>query len=182
MGDILEAADFPGVRYLIGVSATEVPDAVFTSDPFLPFVELVVKGLADGWNSETDFDAIKLAAGDDWTFLRIGTQFLLAAQLVYYAAKKLYDSVKMGQYARSGRGLNWQTEAQKLVANASEAFSHISTRTFARPNILLATGPTSSGVAVPDEWEEIYEMIMPRIIDFFEEGESEDDSYYTTTS
>lgn len=179
MGDILDSGDYDAVRQLIGASATSVPNAVIESFPYLDYVEQIVKDMADGWSSDLDFDAIKLAAGNDWLYLRVGTAHLLAARLIGYVSSKKGAGFKAGGYGETGIELNWDERFRELVQEAAKAFARISTRDWTRQTIFIATGPTSSGEAVADEWEEIFEMIQPRILDFAEE-DGEDDAYYST--
>lgn len=181
MGDILSSSDYDDVRALLGTDSDSLPTSVIEAAPFLDFVELAVQDQADSWNSTKDFAWIKSKAGDDWTYLRMGTMYLLAGKLALYAKRELYDKVKMGDYSRSGRALDWQADQRELVQQASQAFARVSTRTWNRPDVLIASGPTSSEVGIPSEWEEWYEMIQPRILDFAEEGEGEDDTYYSTS-
>lgn len=176
MGDILDPADYPSVRYLLGGDSVSLPDAVIEAEPSLTYIEQVVKDMADGWSSDKDFDAIKAEDSKDWLFLRVGTMCLLAARLVRYLSMQEGAGFKIGGYSETGRVLMWQDRVIELIHSAAEAFARISTRAFVRPTILLATGPTSSGEAVPEEWEEWVERILPRILDWDEEG-GEDDAF-----
>lgn len=184
MGDILEAADYPDVRYLIGADTTSVPDAVIEAEPNLDYIEQIVKDMADGWSSDHDFDWIK-AQGDatavkDWLYLRVGTMCLLAARLIAYLSMKMGSSFKVGGYSESGVMITWLDRVKDLIRRAAEAFSRISTRDWTRATIFIATGPTSSKEGVPAEWEEWFEMIMPRVVDYDEES-GENDTYYSTS-
>lgn len=177
--DILTTTDFPAVRYLLGVDSATLPDAVIGSYPYLVWVETVVKEMADDWSDTTGFDEIKAAEGNDWTYLRVGTMHLLAARLVRYVSMEEAASVKIGDYAESGRTLAWTDRVKETVNDAAEAFSRISTRVWSRPSILIATGPTTSGEVVPEYLEEWQEKILPRILDWHQES-GEDDDYYST--
>ncbi len=178
--NILAEADFDAVRYLLGVDSDTLPDAVIRALPNLEFVEAIVMEMADDWDDTTQFAGIKTAAGSDWTYLRTGTMHLLAARLVAYARVNEVDSVRIGTYSESGRSLSWSERTQECIQHAAEALSYISTRTFNQPKFFEVTGPTSSEAAVPEYWEEWQEMILPRILDWQEEGE-EDDVYYSTS-
>ena len=176
MSDILAGtSDWDAVRSLIYASATVISDAVLESFPFIDTVEeLLKKGI-------TDWATIKANGGADWTFLRSGTAYLLAARVVsdrFSASVTLGSGFKVGGYSESGKsGQNWQEIAAALIDKARAALSAISTRTFTRQSIVLRDGPTTSGTNVPPDFEYWLDKILPRVLDWVEEG-GEDDTVY----
>jgi len=181
MADILtKASDLDDVRAALGVDSTNLPDSILESTLFLDYVEDVVEAMVNTWSGCEDFDTLKLAGGTNWEFIRAGTMMLLAAHAVSYVNMKEADSVRIGNFAQSGRKIEWPEKHASMVARASEAFGNVACRTFTTPSPVVLYGPSSAGRDIPDSMEEYVEKIQPRFLDFIEEGEDEDDTYYSS--
>ena len=181
MADILtEASDLDDVRAVLGVDSTNLPDSILESALFLVYIENIVEAMVDTWSGCADFDTLKLAGGTNWDFIRAGTMMLLAAHAVGYINMKEADSVRIGNFAQSGRKIEWPEKRESLIARASEAFGNVTCRTFTAPSPVVLYGPSSAGRDIPDSMEEYVEKIQPRFLDFIEEGEDEDDTYYSS--
>lgn len=163
-------SDYDMVRALLGVSETELPDATVEMEPFLPTAEAIVK------QGITTYAAINTAGGDNKSLLRSGTAALTAALLCQGVDNGELDTFRVGEYEETGNRLDWQAKALELLKAAFRALGAISTRTFTRRTLVAVAGPTRSGTNVPAELEQWIERIVPRFVDWVEEG-GEDDSW-----
>jgi hypothetical protein len=174
MGDILdESCDFDAVRELVPTTSGVVTDQQLERFTMLGFVEVLVK------DAITDWSTIKSTGGDDWTMLKAGTACMLAMKV----AKRLASSSSgssgagfaVGGFRETGGTINWPEKKAELMQCASAAFSAISTQTRTRMAIAVFNGPTRSESNVPSTLEAWYEKIIPRFLDWIEEGGEEND-------
>lgn len=163
-----EDGDYDIVRNVLGISSSEVTDAIIGEDPHLPAAEAMVKGAI------TDYATL---TGDDATFLRTGTVKLCAGFLCQRLLKLEGESFKVGAFEERADKVDWKGRAETLIREAAWALAHITTRTFTRMTAVAVAGPTRSGSRVPgaDEIERWVERIIPRFVDWIEEGGEDDD-------
>lgn len=164
------AADYPAIRALLGVSSSEVSDATIEQPPFLPEAEALVKA------GITNYAAL---TGDNLQLLKAGVQAMVAALLCAKLQVERADSFRIGDYEEGGSAVKWQERAAGLLQDAQRALAGISTRTWTRPLALAVAGPSRSGSRIPTDLEQWYERILPRLIDWIEEG-GEDDEWHDT--
>lgn len=174
MGDILdETCDFDAVRELVPTTSSVVTDQQLERFTMLGFVEVLVK------DAVTDWSTIKAAAGDDWTMLKSGTACMLAMKVAKRLASGSSSSsgagFAVGGFRETGGAINWETKKAELMRCASAAFSAISTQTRSRMTLATFNGPTRSESNVPPTLEAWYEKIIPRFLDWIEEGGEEND-------
>jgi hypothetical protein len=160
-------ADYGIVRALLGVSATEIPDATVLMEPFLPTAEAIVKAGITNYAS--------LTSGDNQVHLRAGTAELCAALLCEKMQRDDAQSFTIGQFEERGTKVDWRAKAQELLQAAKLSLSAITTRTWTRRTLVAVAGPTRSGANVPEELEQWVEKIVPRFVDWVEEGGEDDD-------
>lgn len=161
------STDYDMIRALLGVSETELPDTTVEMAPFLPTAEAIVKA------GITNYAAL---TGDNSTLLKSGTAALCAAFLCQGVEGGQLDSFRVGDYWEQGSTIDWRLKALELLKAAFRALGAISTRTFTRRTLVAVAGPTRSGTNVPAELEQWIERIVPRFVDWVEEG-GEDDSW-----
>lgn len=174
MSDILGTGDFDSVRALIGADSETLTDETLRSLTYLDYVEIQVKKAFTTWAT------LKTAAGDDWTLLKVGTACLLAMRACSFMERgqEVNQGFSIGDYQENnGRVIDWKKTLDDLKEMAQEAFGAISTVTHTRPKFFLVSGPTSSGANVPENAEQWLEKVLPRILDWEEEGGTEDDDY-----
>jgi len=162
-------ADYNMIRGLLGVSSTEVPDATVLLEPFLPSAEAVVKA------GISTYATIILAAGDNLVLLRSGTAALCAALLCQEMERADAQSFRVGDFDERGSKVDWRGKANTLLERARTLLAGISTRTWTRRTSVALAGPTRSGSNVPAELEQWTERIVPRFVDWVEEGGEDDD-------
>jgi len=163
------ATDYPPIRTLLGVSSTELPDATIEQSPFLPTAEAIVKQGITNYAS--------LTSGDNSVLLKAGAAALCAALLCVKFAREDAADFKVGDYEERGRQVDWRARAAKLLEDAERALGAITTRTFTRRTLVALAGPTRSGLNVPEEIEQWVERVVPRFVDWVEEGGEEDDDW-----
>ena len=175
MGDILDGnADYDAVRNLIGIDETVMADSVLETFPFLGVVEALVEDAFSDWAT--------ILAGDDvdTTFLKTGTACLTAIRLRLRLALSGYGGgFSVRGYSQAGSSIEWDDVYGQLAEWASEAFGSMSTHQDdldSRFTIIVRDGPTRSKSNVPTTAEQWYERVFPRVLDWFEEAGTEDDT------
>ncbi len=164
------ATDYLPIRTFLGASSTDLPDATIEQDPFLPTAEAIVK------QALTTYAAIVLAGGDNLALLKAGVQALTAALLCQGVDRGDLSAFRVGEYEETVGRVDWRAKALDLMKAAFRTLGAISTRTFIRRTLVAVAGPTRSGTNIPDELEQWVERIVPRFVDWVEEG-GEDDSW-----
>lgn len=164
------ASDYGAIRSLLGASAVELPDATIEQSPFLPTAEAIVK------QGVTTYATIISAAGDNLHLLKAGAAALTAALLCQEMQQDDSAGFRVGEYEETGNKIDWRAKAGELLAAAKRALGAISTRAFTRRTLVAVAGPTRSGGNVPEELEQWVEKVVPRFVDWVEEG-GEDDSW-----
>jgi len=164
------STDYDMIRALLGVSEAELPDATVEMAPFLPTAEAIVK------QGITTYAAIMAAAGDNLQLLKSGTAALCAALLCQGTDRGDLSAFRVGEYEEAVGKVDWRAKALDLMKAAFRSLGAISTRTFTRRTLVAVAGPTRSGTNIPDELEQWVERIVPRFVDWVEEG-GEDDSW-----
>jgi len=162
-------SEYDMIRALLGVSETELPDATIELSPFLPIAEAIVK------QGITTYATILTAGGDNSHLLKAGTAGLAAALLCQAIERGDSAGFRVGEYEETGNKVDWRAKAQELLTGAKRALGAISTRTFTRRTLVAVAGPTRSGGNVPAEIEQWVEKVVPRFVDWVEEGEEDDD-------
>jgi len=157
--------DYNLVRALLGVSTTEIPDAMVILEPFLPSAEAVVKAGMASYAALT---------GDNLIHLRSGTAELCAALLCQEMERSDAQSFTVGQYTERGSAVDWRGKASALLAQARASLAAISTRTWTRRTAVALAGPTRSGSNVPAEIEQWVEKVVPRFVNWVETGGEDD--------
>jgi len=174
MSDILQDTDFNQVRTLAQVDSTTVPNSTLGSFTHLEMIEALVKDGVTDWATH-----MANTSSQDRVYLRSGTAHLLAAKIAseMKANEESGAGFRVGGYSESTKKIEWDAVVDDLIRQAKVAFSSISTRTFNRRTALNLSGPTSSGAIVPDDFEGWIDRILPRVLDWEEEG-GEDDAVY----
>jgi len=160
------STDYALIRALLGVSIAEIPDATVILEPFLPSAEAVVKA------GITNYAAL---TGDNLIHLRSGAAALCAALLCQEMERADAQSFTVGSYSERGSTVDWRGKASALLAQARADLAAITTRTWTRRTLVALAGPTRSGSNVPAEIEQWVERVVPRFVDWVEEGGEDDD-------
>jgi hypothetical protein len=163
---ILTSADYDMIRALLGVGDTELPDTTVEMSPFLPTAEAIIK------QGITDYDSL---TGDNAKLLKAGTAALCAALLCQELERNETADWRVGDYWEHGSKLDWREKAKALLRDAMRALGAITTRSFSRRTALAVAGPTRAGTHVPEKLEQWVERIVPRFVDWVEEGGEDDD-------
>jgi hypothetical protein len=168
--------DYDEVRELLGVTSTQISDAVITSFPFLPTVEAEVAAAITDYATLTGANSYRLKSG---------TAHWVASLLCLYI-EGLYANIQsdggfaVGDYKEDGQKLlvkmDYRAQAESLARLAAEALGGITTRTWTRPALVVFAGQTRrSDKGMPTDFDEWLEKIRPRIIDAIEEDFTEED-------
>ncbi len=160
MPDILTAAaDYNALRFRLGVTTDDLPDAEITSLALLEIAEALVKQLV------TDWATIMGGTTVDRTFLRTGTLALVAA----FATRKLElqrgQSFTVGGHSESATKMSWSELRAELMQECQSLFLMISTHVpTSRPRLLIASGPTSSGSTWPTLVSQWVARVEPHLV------------------
>lgn len=168
---ILEEADYPAIRDMLGVSATELPDGTIELVPYLPAAEAKAKALVPTYATVLADDT-----KDAYYQLKGGTVALVAARLaaLRYAVRQGDEVTREQVITESWQyrtGVEWVELAKRYAAEGLALLTRVAVGTVYQ-NVAILTAGVQAGptqyrreVVGPRSLEEWVTEVVPPVAD-----------------
>lgn len=168
---ILEDADYPAIRDMLGTDATELPDATIELVPYLPAAETLVKSRV-----ATYATVLADTSADAYYQLKAGTAMLVAARLAMlrYAVRQGDEVTREQVLTESWQyrtGPEWQALGERYAKEALLLLSRVDGgaqyQNAARLAAGVQAGPTQyrRDVVGPRSQEEWLTQVLAPVVD-----------------
>lgn len=153
---ILATADYPAIRYKLGIQVEELPDLEIDSIGLLQVAEAQIMAVV------TDYASL---SGSNQVFCKAATLALCASFACGALNVKRGQAFKLGEMSESETKMDWISRQKSLLDEARGYILQISTHAqSARPKLFAAGGPTSSGTNWPTLVDQWYGKVQPALM------------------
>lgn len=146
-GTILVPANYPDLRYRLGITTDDLPDAQLESIGILQIAEQQIKDLVTDWASLTGANAL---------YLKAAVLSFAAALAILPIEMNRAQSFHSNSYSESETKVKWGELRAELMGEARSFLLRITTHLItARQPLMVLAGATSSGANWPatiDRW------------------------------